>query len=278
MDIPREIDPQRLEQLLAAYGFSSWGVCRWEAVRDHLLPCRAACRLPPDARRVLMVVFPYRFPEQPGQRRNLSRYACVEDYHTVGGEVLEQAAGELTAAFSPYRFEPFVDNSPIPEVETAARCGLGVVGDHGLLIHPRFGSWIFLGSMVTNAPLPITEQEVGGCLHCGACVRACPGKCLPGRGRDTCLSGVTQRKGVLRAEEEELVRQGGLAWGCDRCQEVCPLNRTAETAPHPCFTSYQPYMTEGDLEDLTGKAYGWRGKAVPLRNLHILEETETSDP
>ena len=103
-----------------------------------------------------------------------------------------------------------------------------------------------------------------------SCAAACPGGCLPGGERDSCLSALSQKKGALTPAEEETLRRGGLAWGCDACQEACPLNRAAVIAPHPCFTWYRPRMTEEDAEDLTGKAYGWRGKAVPLRNLRLL--------
>ena len=258
------------EEAVRRRGFDAYGVCDYAAVSTRLLPCRAAARLPQGACRVLTLLFPYRFPgDEPG--RNLSRYACVEDYHQAGGRVLRALAEDLAALWPGRAFEPFLDNSPLPEVYAAALCGLGVVGDNGLLIHPRYGSYVFIGTIVTDAPLPLSGGAVSGCPHCGACAAACPGGCLPGGERDTCLSALSQKKGALTPEEEEALRRGGLAWGCDACQEACPLNRAAAAAPHPCFTWYRPGMTEADLEELTGKAYGWRGKAAPLRNLRLLQ-------
>ncbi len=257
------------EESVRRHGFDAYGVCDFAAVSERLLPCRAAARLPAGARRVLALLFPYRFPDDdPG--RNLSRYACVEDYHQAGGRVLRALAEDLAILWPGRAFEPFLDNSPLPEVYAAALCGLGVVGDNGLLIHPRYGSYVFIGAIVTDAPLPPTGGAVAACPHCGACAAACPGGCLPGGERDSCLSALSQKKGALTPEEEETLRRGGLVWGCDACQEACPLNRAAVIAPHPCFTWYRPRMTEEDAEDLTGKAYGWRGKAVPLRNLRLL--------
>ncbi len=258
-----------------ACGFEAAGVCDFAALSAHLLPCRAAARLPENASRVLTVLFPYRFPD--AGERNLSRYACVEDYHQVGGAVLDRLAADLRRRLPGFAFVPFMDNSPLPEVETAIRCGLGVRGDNGLLIHPVFGSWVFIGTVVTDAPLTTTDTSLAPgqpaareCLHCGQCVARCPGGCLPGADRSRCLSAITQKKGELTPAEQEAVRRGRLAWGCDACQEVCPLNRDARIAPHPCFTRYRPMLREEDLADLQGAAYGWRGPRVPLRNLHLL--------
>lgn len=262
-------------------GFEAAGVCDFAPFAGRLLPCRAARRLPENARRILTVLFPYQFAEDrcaevrcaDAGKRNLSRYACVEDYHKVGGAVLERLAEELRRRFPGHAFEPFMDNSPIPEVEAAVRSGLGVRGDNGLLIHPDFGSWVFIGTVVTDAPLPF--EEPGGpreCSHCGQCAARCPGGCLPGEERSGCLSAITQKKGDLTPDEAAAVRRGGLAWGCDACQEACPLNQGVRIAPHPCFTRYRPLLREEDLDDLRDSAYGWRGRDVPLRNLRLLQE------
>lgn len=109
---------------------------------------------------MLALLFPYRFPDDdPG--RNLSRYACVEDYHQAGGRVLRALAEDLAILWPGRAFEPFLDNSPLPEVYAAALCGLGVVGDNGLLIHPRYGSYVFIGTIVTDAPLPPDRRRRG---------------------------------------------------------------------------------------------------------------------
>lgn len=259
--------------LCEAHGFDACGAAGFAPFRNRLLPCRAAARLPENAARILALLFPYRFPADGGPR-NLSRYACVEDYHLAGGAVLDRLAAALAAEMPGYAFVPFLDNSPLPEVAVAARCGLGAVGDNGLLIHPEYGSWVFIGAIVTDAPLETTETEPRACLHCGACAAACPGGCLPGPQRAACLSALTQKKGTLTPEEQDRIRRGGLAWGCDACQEACPLNRETRCRPHPCFTHYRPRMTEADLADMAGRAYAWRGAAVPRRNLQILAGRE----
>lgn len=279
-----EAKRRSLSSSLENEGLFLHGFAPFAPFRDRLLSCRAAARLPAQPRTVLAALFPYRFADNGP--RNLSRYACVPDYHDAAGEVLARAARRLETDFPGFSFVPFIDNSPVPEVEAAARAGLGVVGDNGLLIHPLYGSYVFIGELVTDLPLKGVGQEPEGCLHCGRCTAACPGGCLtpkldpdPGASRrETCLSALTQKKGLLTEEEERLVLRGGLVWGCDRCQEVCPLNSGARCDPHPCFhNQYRPLLTPADLDDLSGKAYGWRGRKVPERNLHLFEEKALSE-
>ncbi len=251
------------------------GVCPFSAVAEGLLPCRAMSRLPLAAKTVLCVLLPYRFAGAAPQ--NLSRYAAVADYHTAAGAVLEHIADALRAADPDGCYEPFMDNSPLPEVRLAVAAGLGVKGDNGLFFSHTYGSFVFIGAIVTDREVGAVACAPAACLHCGACAAACPGGALVGDGtvdRRRCLSAITQRKGELTADEQRLLRRGGSAWGCDICQEVCPLNRQATIAPHACFDGIQTVLRETDLEDLAGKAYGWRGKAVPARNLRLLEKSE----
>ena len=260
---------QELLQAASAVGCEA-GVCPFSAVADSLLPCRAASRLPQNAASVLVLLFPYRMQAQPP--KNFSRYAAVNDYHTAAGAVLTRAAEALRLQDPDGVYEPFIDNSPIPEVQAAVAAGLGVRGDNGLLISDRFGSFVFIGCIVTDREVGAVAAKRRGCLHCGACRKACPTARLTDGGE--CLSAITQRKGELTDRETAVMRHVGTAWGCDLCQEVCPLNRTAVSAPHPCFTVYEDALTEASAESLDGKAYGWRGKGVLQRNLRLLKNSE----
>ncbi len=260
---------RRVERILKT-SLPLFGFCPFEAIADRLLSCRAAARLPEAARTVVVCLFPYRWPHEGA--RNLSRYACVPDYHRAAGGLLQQAAAALQKAFPRERFVPFIDNSPVPEVRTAALAGLGAVGDNGLLIHPVYGSWVFIGELVTTLSLPSGGPDTPpGCLHCGRCAAGCPSGCIgaEGSGGEPCLSAITQKKGTLTPREEGLLRTSPLVWGCDACQEVCPLNAGTVCAPHPCFDSYSPLLTEAGLEDWRDKPWGWRGREVPARNLRL---------
>ena len=263
-----------IRQIFMETGCPLHGVCPFSPFADHLLACRAVRRLPQDAASIIIAAFPYRPAADPG--RNLSYYACVPDYHHTAGALLRQAADRLTDWFPSHRFEPFIDNSPIPEVAAAVQAGLGVRGRHGLLIHPVYGSWVFLGEIVTDLPVEYDCPASGSCCECGACIRQCPGGALTGQALDRtkCLSAVSQKKGELSEEEQALLRQNELAWGCDKCQEVCPHNRRAASAPpSPLTDGFLPSITSP--EDGTGeapRAWEWRGHKVIERNLKLTSE------
>ncbi len=265
---------ERIRTVMEAEGITQFGCIPFAALNDRLLPCRAAQRLPASPTAVIVCLFPYRVDSDAP--RNLSRYACVPDYHRVAGNALTRAAAALQRD-GDHTFAPFVDNSPIPEVYAAALAGLGRIGDNGLLIHPRFGSYVFIGAVVTDAPLNTETHPIERCPGCGACARACPTGALTAAGPDPahCLSAVSQRKGALTDAEADALRQNGLLWGCDRCQEVCPLNRGTLCAPFVGFDGYEPFLDGLPTgETLKEKPYGWRGEAVLARNQRILYGNE----
>ena len=248
---------------------SDFGICDFAELAPHLLSCRAAARVPKNAKSVLVCLFPYRF--EANEKRELSYYACVPDYHYAAGAVLDALVNALGQAYPAFSFVPFIDNSPIPEVYAAARAGLGRIGDHRLLIHPVYGSYVFIGEIVTDMELPATNAPLAYCEHCGACAAACHGGCLPGEDRTLCVSAISQKKGELTTTEIALLRKSGLVWGCDTCQEVCPHNKTAKIAPHPCFTEYIPTLVDPNDPCFPTRAYAWRGKVVPYRNKELLK-------
>ena len=185
----------------------TWGAIPFEGCRP-LLECRAAERLPAEAKAVIVCGFPYYTGEYPG--RNLSRYAIVPDYHRVAGKLMEQACIRLREAFQ-REFQWFADNSPIREVDAACRAGLGVRGRNGLLIHPVYGSWLFLGAIVTDLDMETPGNgnhapasaagPAKGPAHPDASERAGPDP-------DRCLSAITQKKGELTPEEILLDPEG----------------------------------------------------------------------
>ncbi len=262
-------------------GAVAWGQCAFGELVLSSSARAEALRLCPQAAGVLVAAYPYYAGLQPG---NLSLYARGEDYHRVLTRRLAGLCQTLTAAFPQNRFVPGADNSPLPERQIARLAGLGLQGRNGLVIVPPYGSWVFLGTILTDLPLPSAAEPAPGCLDCGACVRACPGGALAEQpfDQEKCLSALTQKKGQLTPDQETLLQAHPLIWGCDLCQTVCPYNRGAQPSPLPEFTGgaadfpYLPSLTAEDLEGLTNRtfrqkygdrAFAWRGPGVLKRNL-----------
>ena len=223
--------------------------------------------------------------------RNLSLYAVPRDYHGYMQGLAREIVPVLADRFPSHRFSLFADHSPICEVNAAARAGLGVLGLNGLLITPAYGSFVFIGEIVTDAsyedvahcPRPTFPAEPPSCERCGACLRACPTGCAASRDRSECLSALTQKKGTLTPEESERIRQSRLVWGCDACQLACPHNRRVlnggvdtpiryfrEARLSRVDTARLDAMTD---EEFSARAYAWRGRAVIRRNAAFAENT-----
>lgn len=259
-----------VERAARPLGVERFGFCPLEAL-SGLLECRAKGLVPPKGA-VILLLLPYYAGDFPG--RNLARYALADDYHRIAGEILQSVASALQAAFPGESFLPFVDSSPIPEVEAGALAGLGFPGRNGQLITPWYGSLAFLAEIVTTLPLPQTGPREGNCGSCRRCLDRCPTGALTAAGLDKsrCRSYITQKKGELTPEEARQIRLGGLAWGCDICTDACPRNaRPAVTTIPRLGQDLTPVLTPDNLPALIGrKSYGWRGEGVLRRNLAIL--------
>lgn len=235
------------------------------------------------AKTVLITALPYYFPTTEGQ--NLARFAALPDYHRYFGDILAQIGAELKSLYPNLYFKPFTDNSPVDEQKAALISGLAVRGKNHLCITEK-GSFVFLGEIITDGTFQITANPIQrNCGTCCRCIDACPNGALSEAGFDytKCLAYITQKKGGLTEEEASALRKNRMAWGCDRCSEVCPHNQGLEVAsialpPNEIL----PRLTLNDLEGLSDRqfrekyalrAFAWRGKATMLRNLTILEDS-----
>lgn len=228
-------------------------------------------------RSAILFLLPYYVSEG----ENISTYATSLDYHIILKEITGELCSLLAELYPGSRAKGYGDHSPIDERHAALISGLGIRGDNGLLISEKYGSYIFLGDVITDiapedigALLPTTPRE---CLHCGACLSACPTGILGGCGTD-CLSAITQRKGELSLEERELMRKYNTAWGCDECQRACPYNKQPVETPIDFFRRERvtalsrPLLDGMNKSTLRARAFGWRGRAVLERNLDILSK------
>ncbi len=220
--------------------------------------------------------------DQRALRGWLSRYCRGRDYHQILKARIEQLAAWLESRAPGHRHLAYVDTGPPLERAVAERAGIGKFGKHTNLITREYGTWVFLGELLTTLPLPPDEPQPPACGSCTLCIDACPTQALTEWRLDAnrCLSYITQMKGIIPPEHREAM--GNRLFGCDDCQDVCPYNRRARSSPHPEFAPSPELgwgepdllklmaMTKGDFRRwFLPTAAGWRGKTTIQRNALI---------
>ncbi|AZR82213.1 tRNA epoxyqueuosine(34) reductase QueG [Thiomicrospira sp. S5] len=172
----------------------------------------------------------------------VSRYALHKDYHKLMRKRLQQLAAKIEAELvekaESFHYRAFVDSAPVLERPLAEKAGLGFIGKNSLIIHPRAGSWFFLGELYTNLPLPSDPPfDKQGCGPCTACIDECPTQAIVDNAvvdARRCISYLTiEYKGVIAPELRE--KMGNRIYGCDDCQLVCPWNKFTEATEETAF-------------------------------------------
>lgn len=214
------------------------------------------------------IVFLIPYNRIDSDERNISRYAVPRDYHLFVKDLFERLMSEFSNCG--YNVSCFADHSPIDERDAAALSGLGVIGDSGLIINKKYGSYVFIGEIVTDCDCEEILCEKEECLHCGLCKSRCP-SC------DNCLSAITQKKGDLTESDIRLMIENNTLWGCDICQEVCPMNKDVAESPIAFFADDRIAHVDADVikgmsdDEFNKRAYSWRGRDIILRNIKAAE-------
>ncbi len=178
---------------------------------------------------VLAVNYHEKSAAKPGRNYGrVAQYAKSKDYH----KVIEKKLKELSLWMQNH--DPdcstlyYVDTGPILEKVYAEKAGLGFIGKNTLLIHPMYGSWMFLSVILVNKTLPIDQPINDSCGECTLCIQACPTGAL-----DTpyvldarqCISYWTiEHKEDIPSQMHSKI--GDWIFGCDICQNVCPYNQS----------------------------------------------------
>jgi epoxyqueuosine reductase len=243
-------------------------------------------QLLPGARSIIAAAISYKVADLEdrsleGPRGWFSRYCRGQDYHHLLKGALLQVATWLEAEVPGARTLVHVDTGPPLDRSVAERAGIGKWSKSTMLITPPYGTWTFLGEILTDIPLPPDEPIEAACGSCTLCIDACPtGALHPWElEANRCLSYVTQMKGIIPQEYRETM--GNRLFGCDDCQDVCPYNKSARTVdrsefhPHPEVGANPSLlqlmtMTKSEFRRwFEPTAAGWRGKTTIQRNALI---------
>jgi epoxyqueuosine reductase len=216
------------------------------------------------------------------ERRGIfCRASWGQDYHDVLRDRLKKIEQFLQDKIPDAKTISMVDTGALSDREVASRAGIGWSGKNCAIITPEFGSYVYLGEVVTTIPfeadIPLTDQ----CGTCNKCVDACPTDALVQGGQlnsQACIAYLTQTKGFLPEQYRE--KLGNRLYGCDTCQQVCPENKGKDFHHHPEMEAdpeiakplLKPLLTISNREfkEKFGHVSGsWRGKKPIQRNAII---------
>lgn len=230
----------------------------------------------PDARAVLTLAVNYQrevLPLAPGAGR-VARYAAGEDYHRVLERAMKRLITDLMHRDPTRLYRYYVDYGPVLERAFAERAGLGFIGRSANLIHPRFGTYVLLATIITDAPFAPTPPAPGTCGQCRRCLDVCPTGALRSPyelDAHLCISYLTiENAGPIPRHLRPLI--GEWVFGCDLCQEVCPYNARVPVGTQARVVGTRIAGTEIDLAELlhmrTAAEFSRRFSKSPLKRAH----------
>lgn len=179
----------------------------------------------------------------------ISCYALNRDYHDIVKGKLKQLAGWF-AQRSGAEVKVFVDTAPLMEKPLAAQAGIGWQGKHTNLVSRQYGSWLFIGTILTTAELPPSKPHDDNCGECRACLDVCPTKAFLNPYQidaRRCISYLTiEHKGHISPELRK--QMGNRIYGCDDCLAVCPWNKFAQDSREAKLKARTDLMSAGLVE------------------------------
>ncbi|MGT2906397.1 tRNA epoxyqueuosine(34) reductase QueG [Streptococcus dentiloxodontae] len=233
----------------------------------------------------IAVAYPHKLPVQPQKtpykRGKITPNSWGLDYHYVLQDKLDRLAQgirELCKNF-PLEYKAMVDTGALVDTAVARRAGIGFIGKNGLVISKEFGSYMYLGELITNLEIEPDQPVDYDCGDCRRCLDACPTSCLIGDGSMNarrCLSFQTQDKGMMDMEFRKKIKT--VIYGCDICQICCPYNKGIN---NPLSSDINPELAQPELIpflELSNKSFkekfgmiagSWRGKNILQRNAII---------
>lgn len=239
----------------------------------------------PEAQSVIVCLFPYFSGGNDGD--NLTKSSFSIDYHLIVKNKLELIGEFLSRQIPDFQYKAFVDNGPLADRYMAYLAGLGYFGINAHIITDKYGSYVFIGYIINNYGFEADKPLDRTCIQCGRCVERCPGCAILGNfdiNPLLCRSFITQKKGELSEQEQDILRKSPLVYGCDICQDVCPHNQNVSQTPIKEFKENLKVRLEyEELTEISNKeflrrykdrAFSWRGKAMLVRNFEIINERQ----
>jgi epoxyqueuosine reductase len=235
----------------------------------------------PSAQSIISVGMSYATEIPENEEAYISQYARGLDYHDILKKKLKNLVDFINSLVD-YEIENkfYTDTGPLLEREFAKRAGLGWIGKNNNLINPKYGSYLFLGEIITSLKLnPSHKQIKNGCHDCNLCLQNCKGKALIKPytlNNNKCISYLTQKKGILPEIERNKI--DNYLWGCDDCQKNCPYNKNI---PKDLHSEFIPVI-RADLKKILNfknnklpKSWikaplSWRGGRILKRNALII--------
>ena len=231
----------------------------------------------------IALAYPRRLPQQPQKtayrRGKITPNSWGLDYHYILQDKLERLARGIEELTADFEYKGMVDTGALVDTAVARRAGIGFIGKNGLVISKEFGSYMFLGELITNLELEPDQPVDYDCGDCNRCVEACPTSCLLGDSTmdaRRCLSFQTQDKGMMDLEFRKKIKT--VIYGCDICQICCPYNKGIDSPPvvdiDPDLAQPEliPFLelSNGQFKEKFGLIAGsWRGKNILQRNAII---------
>ncbi|MFC3038793.1 tRNA epoxyqueuosine(34) reductase QueG [Virgibacillus xinjiangensis] len=245
-------------------------------------------RLLPEAQSIISIAlaYPSRMKGAPKstkeERRGLfARASWGTDYHDVLRDRLEKLSAFIKEKVPETSNKVMVDTGELSDRAVAERAGIGFSGKNTSIITPEFGSFVYLGELITNIPFVPDDPVEDSCGECTKCMDACPTGALVEGGQlnaQRCIAFLTQTKDFL--PDEFRTKIGNRVYGCDTCQMVCPKNKQVDFHLHEEFEpehdvakpKLKPMLriSNREFKDTFGHISGsWRGKKPLQRNALI---------
>jgi epoxyqueuosine reductase len=229
------------------------------------------------------------------ERRGIfCRASWGKDYHHILRERLQKLEEFILEKVPSAQLKSMVDTGELADRAVAERAGIGWSGKNCSIITPEFGSYVYLGEMITNIPFPPDTPIEDRCGTCNKCIEVCPTGALVQGGQlnaQRCIAFLTQTKGFLADEFRDKI--GNRLYGCDTCQTVCPENKGKDFHLHPemepdpeiAKPKLKPllHISNREFKEKFGLISGsWRGKKPIQRNAilalaHYKDKTAISD-